>query len=352
MPLGLLPDFANTSALRYFYEVAQTGSFRRAAEKIHIAPSAVSRQIQLIEEEFGVKLLERGRKGIRLTVAGEALMYRVRRTMNELAAARAEIGALKGSHRGLVALGINETIARQFMTGFLTRFHKAYPDITFNVVVGNTETLIDLLMRGDIEIVIGYAMPEHRDLKRIASFKLETCIMVRKQHRLGGKRVVHVADIVDEELVMPDGNSFLFQVVNAMFAQVGARPLSSVSTNSFELMADLVTSGAGVGVQIRLSPGSDEMRPDIVYVPIRNSEVRVAVLACCVHAGRIPSAAVSTCFHELGTALRNWTRGSPAISGAEKAANGKPVRCKALADTAWARGRWAGKIVRGPLRVR
>ena len=345
MPLGLLPDFVNTSALRYFYEVANAGSFRRAADKIRIAPSAVSRQIQLIEEELGVKLFERGRKGIRLTVAGEALMYRVRRTINELASARAEIGALNGSHRGIVTLGVNETIARQFMTGFLTRFHKAYPDITFNVVVGNTETVIDRLMRGDIDIALGYAMPEHRELKRIASFKLETCAMVRKEHRLGAQKFVQVSDLVGEELIMPDENSFLFQVVNAMFAQVGARPVSIISTNSFELMADLATSGAGVGVQIRLSPGPDEMRPGLVYVPIRNPEIRSAVLACCVHAGRTPTAAVSTCSLELGHALRSWTQAA-AVHGEEEVPGEKRARFKRPADGALLRGRKTAQAAR------
>jgi len=82
MPIGLTPEFINTSALRYFYEVARSGSFRRAAEKVHVAASAISRQIQLLEDELGVELLERGRKGVRLTVAGEALMHRVRRMMS------------------------------------------------------------------------------------------------------------------------------------------------------------------------------------------------------------------------------------------------------------------------------
>ena len=85
MTLGLLPNFINTSALRYFYEVARYGSFRLAAEKIHIAASAISRQIQLLEDELGFKLFARGRSGLTLTPAGEALLYRVKKAMNELA---------------------------------------------------------------------------------------------------------------------------------------------------------------------------------------------------------------------------------------------------------------------------
>ena len=71
MTLGLLPNFVNTAALRYFYEVARYGSFRLAADRIHIAASAISRQIQLLEQELGVKLFARDRKGLRLTAAGE-----------------------------------------------------------------------------------------------------------------------------------------------------------------------------------------------------------------------------------------------------------------------------------------
>jgi len=105
MTLGLLPNFVNTAALRYFYEVAKYGSFRLAADRIHIAASAISRQIQLLEQELEVKLFARDRKGLRLTAAGEALLYRVRKAINELDIARSEIDLLHGSHKGTVRLG-------------------------------------------------------------------------------------------------------------------------------------------------------------------------------------------------------------------------------------------------------
>lgn len=308
MTLGLLPEFVNTSALRYFYEVAHSGSFRRAADKIHIAPSAITRQIRLLEEELGVELFERGRKGVRLTVAGETLIYRVRRTMHELATARSEIGALHGRHRGLIHLGVNETIGRQFMIDFLARFHKAYPGITFNVVVGNTVTLVDLLLQGEVEIIVGYGVPDRRGVERIASFNLDTCIVVRKQHRLAQRKWVRVSEFLEEELILPDETSFLRQVLNAMFAHVATKPLSAITINSFELMTDMVASGLGIGAQIRLTTGVDEMRPDIVYVPIKDTEVQAAVLACCVRAGRTPSPAVSTCARQLANALQTWAQ--------------------------------------------
>src|SRR5947209_2592961 len=106
MALGLLPQFANTAALRYFYEVARYGSFRLTAEKIHIAVSAVSRQIQILEQDLGVRLFVRDRKGLRLTAAGEALLYRVKRIMSELTIARSEIDSLHGTQTGTIRVGM------------------------------------------------------------------------------------------------------------------------------------------------------------------------------------------------------------------------------------------------------
>jgi DNA-binding transcriptional LysR family regulator len=168
MPIGLIPEFINTSALRYFYEVARCGSFRRAAEKVHVAASAIARQIQLLEDELNVELFERGRKGVRLTVAGEALIYRVRRMMSELTTARAEIGALRGPYRGHVSLGVNETVAREFISDFLTRFHKSYPGITMTITVGNTVGLVEMLLRSDIEIMAFPIVKSWNELPRLS----------------------------------------------------------------------------------------------------------------------------------------------------------------------------------------
>src|SRR5258708_40082969 len=127
MTLGLLANFITTAALRYFYEVARYGSFRLAAEKIHIAASAISRQIQLLEQELGTKLFARKRAGLHLTAAGEALLYRVKKAIGELAVARSAFDTLHGSHKALIRVGINETGARGFFARFLERFRTMHP---------------------------------------------------------------------------------------------------------------------------------------------------------------------------------------------------------------------------------
>lgn len=306
MSLGLLPNFVNTAALRYFFEVARYGSFRLAAEKIHIAASAISRQIQLLEQELGTKLFARKRAGLQLTAAGEALLYRVKKAMGELAIARSEIDALHGSQKGIVRVGINETVARDFFAGFLKQFRQKHPNLKFEIVVANSDRLEEMLLHGEVDIIIGYAVQPRQGLQQMASFELKTCIAVRKDHHLSKKQAVRVSDLVDEVVIMPSSDSQLWHVVNAIFSKVSVRPVSTLTTDSFEFMTILVSNGLGIGFQIRLAPGADPMRPEIKYVPIRDPAVKSAILACCISEEGTPSMAVSICLQELRTALDKW----------------------------------------------
>jgi DNA-binding transcriptional LysR family regulator len=306
--LGLLPNFVNTAALRYFYEVARYGSFRLAAEKIHIAASAISRQIQLLEDELGFKLFSRGRSGLTLTPAGEALLYRVKKAMNELAMGRSEIDALHGSHRGTVRVGINETVAREFFASFLTDFRLEHPNVRFEITVANSDQLEEILLRGEIDILIGYAVRIRSGLQQIAAFNLTPCITVRKGHPLARKKSVRVSDFVGDEVIMPSDGSTLRQALNSIFAHLSVRPPSTLSTDSFEFMANLVVRKFGLGFQLRLTPGPDPIRHDLVYVPIRDHDIPSTTLACCISAEGTPSAAVSVCLQALRKALERWFR--------------------------------------------
>jgi DNA-binding transcriptional LysR family regulator len=297
----------NTAALRYFYEVARYGSFRLAAEKIHIAASAISRQIQLLEKELGFKLFSRGRSGLTLTPAGEALLYRVKKAMNELAIGRSEIDALHGSHRGTVRIGINETVAREFFADFLLRFRQDHPNVRFEITVANSERLEETLLRGEIDLLIGYAVRVRTGLQQIAAFTLTPCITVRKSHPLARKKSVRISDFVGETMIMPSEGSTLRQALNAVFSRLSIRPPSTVSTDSFEFMANLVARKAGIGYQLRLMAGPDPIRSELVYVPIRDHELPSATLACCISEEGTPSAAVSVCVQALRESLQRWS---------------------------------------------
>jgi DNA-binding transcriptional LysR family regulator len=306
MALGLIPNFANTAALRYFYEVARYGSFRLTAEKIHIAVSAVSRQIQLLEQDLGVKLFVRDRKGLRLTAAGEALLYRVKRVMSELTTARSEIDSLHGSHAGMVRIGLNDTVAQEFFPAFIKDFHAKYPNMRFEVMIANSADLKDALLRDEVDVVVGYAMELHSGMQTLVSYELKACIILRADHPLSRRKSLRVADVVSEPFIMPAEGMVLRQVIDAIFAKVAVKPAFMITTNSFAFIKQMVAEGFGIGCQLRIAGGQDPDHHDIVNVPLRDQEIKASVLACCISGEGTPSIAVSVFVEQLRVALDRW----------------------------------------------
>lgn len=308
MSLGLVPQIANTAALRYFFEVARHGSFRAAGDKVNIAASAINRQIRLLEEELGVELFERGRgrAGCRLTAAGEAMLYRLNRAMHELATARAEIDALQGLHHGRIALGVNDTVGREFAVSFLAEFCASHPAVTFEVRTGNAPELLQMLMRDEVDLILASGIAPQREIEVIAASATRMFLMVRDDHPLAAQAEVALADLVAERLILPSQGIALRQVVDGMLARGGLVPTATLSTTSFELMGDMVVAGMGLGLQARVRGGADPLRPALRYIPLAGAPARSSVLACCIRSGRSPSAAMAEFLRRVTLALSVW----------------------------------------------
>ena len=186
----------NSTALRYFVKVAELGSFRSASEALHIAASAVNRQIVQMEEELGAQLFERykGRKNLRLTAAGETLLVHARSVLYEIKRAHEQIDALKGLRAGSVVVGVPETFARDFMPRVLAEFHERLPGITFNVVVDTSQRLIELLARDEIEVAMCYDPPRHQDLVYVADIERAVHAMMPADHPLAMRERLRLSD--------------------------------------------------------------------------------------------------------------------------------------------------------------
>ena len=142
------------TSLRYFFEAARAGSIRQAAEHIHVAPSAISRQIAKLEHEFGSPLLERHSNGVRLTPAGKLLAGQLQLTVRDLARVRSQIDELKGLRRGEVGIYCIEGLVDTYLPRAIAEFHQQYPDITFNITVASTDQIIERLLADETDIGI------------------------------------------------------------------------------------------------------------------------------------------------------------------------------------------------------
>lgn len=149
--------------LRTFYEVAATGSFTRAAEKLYLTQPAVTQQVRALEAELGFPLIERRGRRIRLTEAGDALLAyppRVLALLDEgLNAAREAAGRAEQTLR----LGAGDTVATYLLPDVIRDFSARRPEAALRLVVGNTERLLEAILTNEVELAV-WARQEEQEL--------------------------------------------------------------------------------------------------------------------------------------------------------------------------------------------
>ena len=134
--------------IHYFQLIARLGSIRQAALSLNVAPSSVSRVLRQLEEEIGAPLFERVRRRLKLTSAGELMLYHARLSLTELNRACNEIDELHGLHRGTVSVAIVESVARGLMPSALEAFWKRYPGITADIRVMGSQQAANAVSDG------------------------------------------------------------------------------------------------------------------------------------------------------------------------------------------------------------
>src|SRR5215469_10692157 len=150
------------SALRYFLEAVRLGSIRRASETLHVAPSAVSRQVALLEENFGAALFERHASGVRLTPAGELFAVQARATLRDLERLQSEIDDLQNLRRGLVRIcSVESTIG---LLNAIEEFGREYPGITYDIRIAGAVRTFTAIVREECDIAICFEPDPHKDV--------------------------------------------------------------------------------------------------------------------------------------------------------------------------------------------
>lgn len=140
--------------LRYFVQIADTGSIRTAATKVRIAQSALSRQVAALENELGVTLLERHARGVTPTHAGARLRERAISVLSQIEDIRAEIMAEGDTPAGTASIGVSAGTSRLLYGRLVEHFTDAYPRIKLNLIEGATYLLLEGLDTGRIDLAV------------------------------------------------------------------------------------------------------------------------------------------------------------------------------------------------------
>ncbi len=230
--------------LHVFLAVVQQGSMAKAAAQLSVSQPAISKGIADLERLIGVRLLERGPRGIELTAFGEALMRRARAAFDELRQGVNEIEFLSDPTTGEIRIGCPESIAAGVLPAVIEKFTAEYPRMTLDVVQAQTVTLeFRELHERNVDLMIG-RIPEpfvEEGLQAEILFEEPLYIVAGAQSALAKRRKVTLAELADQRWILTPSNEVLSSPIAAAFNAQGLQmPRASIVSFSFHLRRNLL----------------------------------------------------------------------------------------------------------------
>ena len=231
--------------LKTLIHVAELGSLSKAADRLHIAQPALSRQIRLMEEELGVFLFERHGRGMVITDVGREILDHASQIMVEFEAIHHTASAGSSSYLGMVMVGTTPTVAEIVTTPLMKKIREAHPRLRLRFSSAFSGHLLDWLQRGELDLAVSYDPQPLRSL-RIMPILMENLVLVRaSQGRTRTSQSVPFARLVDEELILPSPQHGLRAIMEDCARRAGIELRASIEANSFRTMLDLVRNGFG-----------------------------------------------------------------------------------------------------------
>jgi DNA-binding transcriptional LysR family regulator len=238
------------TALRYFSATAQTSSIRAAADRLHVSPSAISRQIAKLEHELRVPIFDRRSQGMKLTPAGEILLSTIDGVMREFSRVKSHIAALQDLQAGSVDIYSFQTAIESLVAPVLNRFHVQYPDVTFNVRMSSTDEAIEALISGVAEVGLVLNAPVRDNITRLEVFRDRMVAAFSPKHPLAGRKILSLRDLEGFPLILTESSFGLRQQLDRVFAKHSFMPTTFCVTNSLALVKEV----AGIGKHCTLLP--------------------------------------------------------------------------------------------------
>lgn len=272
--------------LEYLIAVADSGSFSAAAENLHISQPPLSTQIRNLEEELGVILFERNTRYIRLTDTGRNLCERARQILDLCEEAREETRNPDQTLKGRLIIGAISSCGTLLAGPELARFTRDHPNVTFELVEGNTLILLDKLRKRELDLTFVRTPfdPEGLDIHPI---RREPLCAAATPNVMSGQGSVSLSKLSSYPLIFYRRYEALFR--NA-FSEEGLTPRVRCINDDARTTLMWACAGLGVGLLPRSIIDSTDRR-DLVIRPIDHAGFSTEVAIACRKGQYLPPAA-------------------------------------------------------------
>lgn len=282
------------TALRYFFEVARCGSLTEASERLHVATSAISRQIAGLEQALGTALFERHPRGMVLNAAGEILATHARRASLDAERAIHEILALQGQRSGKVRIAASEAFANEFLPPLIIAFRAGNEGIVFELNVEPPAQVSVRVRDGDADIGLRFSRVPDKEIKVEYRQPAPVLALMRRDHPLAQSRSVTLAQMSAYPMVLPASDTAVRQMIDMECSRQQLLMESVLTSNSMTTQHNFVVHGGGITVCGEVSVRHLVAAGTLVVIPIRDHGMGVRYIEVQTLAGRsLPQAVQS-----------------------------------------------------------
>jgi DNA-binding transcriptional LysR family regulator len=235
--------------LRAFVAIAEAKTFTAGARRVNVTQAAISMQIRQLEEEVGLPLFTRTPRRVILTEAGEKLLERARKILHEHDAALEELAELRGAEHGRLRIGSSSSsfVAEQ-LPEILQKLRQRFPKADITVFSGTSDVLTQKLLNGEIDIAFVSLPIDNPNIQTELLFSDEIVAIAHPSHPLAKRRVITVAELANEPLILGEKGGNTRRLLDEFFSQVGVKPNVVMELSRQSAINRMVEENMGVGI--------------------------------------------------------------------------------------------------------
>jgi DNA-binding transcriptional LysR family regulator len=267
---GLLARVFHQPSLIYFIEVARYLSIREAARQLNVASSAVTRQINQLEDALGIALFHRERQRLRLSIAGEILYMHSQRLMAPMEAAVSELEMLRGIKTGTVRIATVESVGLSFLPALITEFGAKYPRLTLEVLVVSSAAVIDLLATERADLGFGFISAPLKRVDVSDRRDVPIGVLMHPDHPLAGAKDLTIADCITHPIAVAKPEISIREVIQPFLNKAAATSLPLVEASSIRLLVELACGGHYLSIMTPIGAQNELADGKLIFKPLRD----------------------------------------------------------------------------------
>lgn len=253
--------------LHAFEAVARLSSFARAAEELALTQSALSRRVSKLEEELGVRLLDRTTRQVSVSTMGEQVLAEARRALNDYDRSVREMADLVKGRQGVVSFASNMTISETLLPDIVAAFRERQPGVRLRIREGSSPAARQQVLRKEAELAMCQLGDEHADLENELLFEDRFVVICHKDHPVASATELKWSDLEGHDFIRMQPGSGTIDRLQQKLGTQWSRLSGSLEVSHFHALLAMV----GLNLGISAVPTLMKLRRtdlDLVSVPV------------------------------------------------------------------------------------